>query len=85
MSATDEAVAAVAEAAVKEFAELAKDALPKLAELLTHLGSRDAVLATLDGALVTARKKTDADLRHKHEHDHDTPPGGTGHDGGSSR
>lgn len=56
-------------------------ALPKLIELFTHLGSRDAFLAALDGTLATARAKTDSDLTAKHAHDHDgsnptpvTPP-----------
>lgn len=42
------------------------DAAPKIYELFRALGSRDALLAALDAALETARKKTDADLAAKH-------------------
>lgn len=42
------------------------DALPRLVELFTHLGGRDAFLVAVDAALISARAKTDADLDAKH-------------------
>lgn len=40
--------------------------LPKLVDLFSHVGGRDAFLAALDSALIVARAKTDADLASKH-------------------
>lgn len=48
-----------------DFGVLLASAIPKLIELFQH-GGRDGVLVALDGALVVARAKTDADLLAKH-------------------
>jgi hypothetical protein len=48
-----------------DFGLLLASAIPKLIELFQH-GGRDGVLVALDGALVVARAKTDADLHAKH-------------------
>jgi len=55
-----------AEAIVMQFLAALASALPKLWELWSRLGDRDAFLAALDSALVTARSTTDADLARKH-------------------
>lgn len=54
-----------AEKILIEFGLLLASAIPKLIELFQH-GGRDGVLVALDGALVVARAKTDADLLAKH-------------------
>lgn len=53
-----------------EIAKALAEAAPKLFELFSHAGGRDAFLVSLDSALAAARAKTDLDLKAKHEHDH---------------
>lgn len=59
--------------ALEELGGVLVESVPKLVELFKH-GGRDAVITTLDGALVVARAKTDDDLKKKHEHDGDATP-----------
>ena len=54
------------EQVVIEVGKLLLAAGPKIAELVQHVGGRDAFLAALDTALAVARAKTDADLAAKH-------------------
>jgi hypothetical protein len=54
------------EQVVIEVGKLLLAAGPKIAELVQHIGGRDAFLAALDTALAVARAKTDADLAAKH-------------------
>lgn len=50
-----------------EFVGALMGAAPKLFELFTHTGGKDAFIVAVDAMLATARAKTDADLTAKHK------------------
>jgi hypothetical protein len=54
------------EIVVKEILSTVANVLPKLIELFSHVGGKDAFLTAVDSTLAVARAKTDADLARKH-------------------